>query len=382
MVIDLDHNATTPIHPDVATAMLECSLAGYGNAASAHQRGRSARRILEQARNGIGRILGAHMVSIDSDRVILTSGGTEANNLALAGLAGRPPGQVLISSVEHSSVIGPAQQLERQGFDVRYLPVDASGIVAPEQLRQFMTTDCRLVSIMVANNETGVLQPIEQLAAICSQQDVPFHTDAVQAVGKIPVHFRQLQVTALTLSAHKFHGPRGIGALLLRPKTPIYPMLFGGFQQAGLRPGTEPIELAVGMHHALQIWQRDGHTRQKRMAALRDRFEESLRAANIGVIVNALGADRLPHTSNVAFPGLDCQALHMALDMAGVACSVGSACSSGAAQPSTVLVAMRLPEKIVSSSLRFSLGVFTTRQEIDDAVQRIVDVAARLHSKK
>ena len=357
-------------------------LAGYGNAASSHQRGRRARQVLEEAREGIGRILGADMTGLQADRIILTSGGTEANNLALLGMAGSKPGRVIISSVEHPSVTGPAEQLERRGFDVCRVRVDSAGVVDQQHFHELLTPGTRLVSIMLANNETGVLQPIELLAGRCREVGVPFHTDAVQAVGKIPVHFAQLQVTALTLTGHKFHGPRGVGALLLQRSARIDPILFGGFQQMGLRPGTEPLELAVGLHHALQVWQRDAQTRAARMSALRDRFEQLLRDAAIGVVVNGLGARRLPHTSNVAFPGLDCQAVHMALDMAGVACSIGSACASGSTEPSAVLLAMRLPADIVESSLRFSLGAFTTRQDIDTAAERIIQAMRRLHKAR
>ncbi len=379
MIINLDHNATTPMHPEVAEAMAQCYLSGYGNASSSHQLGRRARQILEDAREGIGRILGADTTGMHADRILFTSGGTEANNLALLGLGGSQPGRVIISSVEHPSVVGPAEQLRRRGFDLQRVRVDTSGVVDESHLAELLTPDTRLVSIMLANNETGVLQPIERLAARCHQAGVPLHTDAVQAVGKIPVHFGQLQAQALTLTAHKLHGPRGIGALLVRRDLRIEPILFGGVQQMGLRPGTEPIELAVGLYRALQIWQRDAQTRAARMAALRDRFEELLRGAELGIVINGLGALRLPHTSNVAFPGLDCQAVHMALDLAGVACSIGSACASGASEPSAVLLAMRLPTHIVESALRFSLGAFTTREDVDQAAQRITEAIRRLY---
>lgn len=382
MIINLDHNATTPLHPEVAHAMSDCYAAGYGNAASSHQHGRRARQVLEDAREGIGRIVGADVTSAQADRVILTSGGTEANNLALLGLAGPQPGRIIISSVEHPSVAGAAEQLERQGHDVCRVRVDSSGLIDQGHFDELLTPATRLVSMMLANNETGVLQPIAALAARCRQLGVPFHTDAVQAVGKIPVNFARLEVTALTLTGHKFHGPRGVGALVIQRSARINPILFGGHQQAGLRPGTEPVELAVGLHHALQIWQRDAQTRAARMAALRDRFEQLLRDANVGVVVNGLNAPRLPHTTNVAFPGLNCQAVHMALDMAGVACSIGSACASGSTEPSAVLVAMRLPPDIIDSSLRFSLGAFTTRQDIDAAAERIIGAIRRLHKAR
>jgi len=379
-MINLDHNATTAIHPEVVQAMADCYLAGYGNAASSHQHGRRARQVLEDAREGIGRLVGADMLGLQADRVILTSGGTEANNLALCGLVGTQPGRVIISAVEHPSVVGPAEQLAQRGFDVCRVRVDSSGVIDQAHFDSLLTPATRLVSVMLANNETGVLQPIEALAGRCRAAGVPFHTDAVQGVGKIRVHFRQLQVTALTLTGHKFHGPRGIGALVIRRSAQLAPILFGGFQQSGLRPGTEPVELAVGLHHALQVWQRDAETRTARMAALRDRFEQLLRDAGVGVVVNSVGAPRLPHTSNVAFPGLNCQAVHMALDMMGVSCSIGSACASGSTEPSAVLQAMQLPADIVDSSLRFSLGAFTTRQDIDTAAARIIQAVRRLRT--
>jgi cysteine desulfurase len=377
-IIDLDHNATTIIHPEVARAMADCYSAGYGNASSAHRRGRRARQVLEEARDGVGRIVGADTTGMQADRILLTSGGTEANNLALLGLTGASPGRVIVSSIEHPSVVGAVEQLERRGFDVQRLRVDSSGVVDENHFDDLLTPNTRLVSVMLANNETGVLQPVARLASKCRQAGVPMHTDAVQAVGKIPVHFGRLQVTALTLTAHKFHGPRGVGALVLNRDARIEPLMYGGFQQAGIRPGTEPVELAVGLYHALQVWQRDAATRGARMTALRDRFEELLRDAQLGIVVNGLGATRLPHTSNIAFPGLDCQAVHMALDLAGVACSIGSACASGSSEPSTVLLAMRLPDNIVGSALRFSLGAFTTRQDIDEAAGRIIQAVGRL----
>lgn len=378
MIINLDQNATTPTHPEVVQAMAECYLNGYGNTASSHRHGRQARQVLENARESIGSILGTDTSSVSADRIILTSGGTEANNLALLGFAGSSPGRVIVSTVEHASVTGVANELERRGFDVQWLRVGTDGIVDEAHFHELLTPETRLVSVMLANNETGVLQPVERLAARCNQLGIPIHTDAVQAVGKIPVQFQALQVTALTFTAHKFHGPRGIGALIVKRDRRIAPLLFGGSQQMGLRPGTEPVELATGLDWALRCWQRDAQTRAARMAALRDRFEELLRKADLGVVINGLGAPRLPHTSNIAFPGLDCQAVHMALDLAGVACSIGPACASGVSERSAVLMAMRLPTEIVESSLRFSLGAFTTREEIDTAAARIIDAIGRL----
>jgi cysteine desulfurase len=337
--------------------------------------------VIEDAREVIGRILGAGSTGMDADRIIFTSGGTEANNLALFGLLEDQPGRVIISGIEHPSVLTAAEYLGHRGFDVQYLRVNQNGVMDVDHMRHLLNAETRLVSAMLANNETGVLQPVELIAEMCRDAGVPLHTDAVQAVGKIPVHFRQIGATAMTLTAHKFHGPRGIGALLVQARAPLQPMLRGGFQQGGLRPGTESVELVVGLRRALEVWQQDRQTRAVRMAALRDRFEDQLRATGIKLFVNGVGAPRLPHTSNVSFPGVDRQALQMALDMADIACSTGSACASGSSDPSQVLLAMHLAPDLVDSALRFSLGAFTTTQEIDTAVQRISATVAKMQER-
>ncbi len=236
----------------------------------------------------------------------------------------------------------------------------------------------RLVSVMLANHETGVLQPIERLAAVCRSAGVPLHTDAVAAAGKMPIRFRQLGLAALSVAAHKFQGPLGIGALIVGPQVTLAPMLFGGHQQEGMRPGTESVALAVGMQTALELWQREQGEHCRRLTALRDRFEAELKAGRPDVIVHSEGAARLPNTSNIAFPGLEGQILLLALDMAGVACSVGSACASGSTELSPTLRAMGLPNDIVASSLRFSLGATTTEAQIDEAVARILKVCREL----
>jgi cysteine desulfurase len=231
---------------------------------------------------------------------------------------------------------------------------------------------------MLGSNETGVLQPVAEIAAICRTRGVAVHTDATQVVGKLPVDFSALGVDGLTCSAHKFHGPLGIGALVLRRDATLAPSLFGGFQQGGLRPGTESVTLAVGMCVALESWAREADARAQRMAALRDQLERQILAGDPRAVVIGGGATRLPHAANIAFAGLDRQALVMALDLAGVACSTGSACASGSSEPSPALVAMGLPEEQISSSLRFSLGAATTAAEIDEAARRILSVVNRL----
>jgi cysteine desulfurase len=245
-------------------------------------------------------------------------------------------------------------------------------------LTDLLSENTRLLSVMLGNHETGALQPVEQLATICRNAAVPLHTDAVQVVGKRPVSFRQLGVAAMTIAAHKFQGPVGIGALIVRHGVPIAPIQFGGHHQWGLRPGTEPVVLALGMLTALEIWQREQQVRADHLCSLRDRFEQRLKAAIPGVIVNAEAAKRLPHTSNVALPGPDGQVLLMALDMGGVACSAGSACSSGSVELSPTLLAMGLPKEVAARSLRFSFGAGTTEAEIDEAVRRIAHAHAEL----
>ena len=380
--IYLDHNATTPIRPEVLDAMAECWRQGYANPASQHQAGQKARRVLEEAKERIAALLGAELSAPHPERLLLTSGGTESNNLAVLGIARAKaadrPGRVIVSATEHASVLGPAMRLLDEGWRVDTLPVDGQGVVRVEALAELLTPETRLVSVILGNHETGVLQPVAALAQRCRQAGVPLHTDAVQVVGKFPVDFRGLQVAAMTVAAHKFQGPIGIGALIVQEGVAVEPLFWGGHQQEGLRPGTELIPLAVGMRTALELWHQDREAHAQRMTALRERFEGTLRAALPEVVVHGSAAARLPQTSNIAFPGLDGQVLLMALDLVGVACSVGSACASGSSELSPTLLAMGVPRPLAGSSLRFSLGAGTTEEEIDEAVSRIVEVANQL----
>ena len=382
--IYLDHNATTPTRPEVIDAMAACWRAGHANPASQHRPGQRARRLLEQAREQIAAILGADLSGPKADRLIFTSGGTEANNLAVLGIAraarGEQPGQVVISAIEHPSVLGPAEQLLEEGWRVDSLGVTPDGVVRAEGLAPLLGPQTRLASVMLGNHETGVLQPVAELAAACNGRGVPLHTDAVQVASKLPVDFRGLGVAAMSVAAHKFQGPLGIGALLLRQDVAIQALTFGGHQQGGVRPGTESVALAVGMATALELWHRDRETLAGRLEALRDRFELGLRAGYPELVVNGGAAPRLPQTSSVALPGLDGQILLVALDTAGVACSVGAACSSGSTELSPTLRAMGLPKSIIGSSLRFSLGFTTTEEEVDEAVRRVLRVVHELQS--
>jgi cysteine desulfurase len=373
--IYLDNNATTPLLPAVWEAMRPYLTDAYGNPASAHRVGRRARQGLEDARERTAALLGA-----DPDEVVFTSGATEANNLALFGLAGEPPGHLIASPIEHPCVIEPVRRLAQLGFAVDWLPVDPAGVVRAEALSDVLRPDTRLVSVMLANNETGAVQPVPALVATLAGR-AAFHCDAAQAVGKRPVHFHDLGVTALTLSAHKFHGPKGVGALLLRRGARLRPLLWGGHQQQGRRPGTEPVALAVGLAAALEEWRRDAQARQDHVVRLRHRFLDRLRSTAGPVVLNGPAEGGLPHTLNLSFPGCRADALLMNLDLAGVACATGSACSSGSLLPSPVLQAMGVPEEVLHSAMRFSLSPLLSEAEVDEAATRIALVVGRLRRR-
>jgi cysteine desulfurase len=394
--IYLDNNSTTPIHPEVAETMLRAAKDLVGNPASQHSAGRKVRRVLEEAREGIVSLLGGKTGGMEADRLIFTSGGTEGNHLAIRGLAGMRDAElsenceqgvplgtseglsatrwqnIVISSIEHPSALGAAEEHSRLGCHVRKLPAQPGGLV--ETLNLFESVDRRtlLVSVILANNETGVIQPVARIAEWCEKKSVPVHTDAVQAVGKISVNFRELGVTAMTVAPHKFHGPLGIGGLLLKSNSQIEPLFLGGFQQGGIRPGTESVVLALGFYTALVIADRELAERQARMTALRDRLESLLLAGAPDAIIIGASSPRLPTTTCIAFPGINRQALVMALDMAGVACSTGSACASGSSEPSATLVAMGLPKEQIESAIRLSLSAFTTLSEVEEAASRIL----------
>ncbi|MDX1947871.1 MAG: cysteine desulfurase family protein [Pirellulaceae bacterium] len=382
--IYLDHNATTPLDPRVLEAMARVWRECGANPASQHGPGRKARRVLEEARESIGTLLGAKTTGMEADHILFTSGGTEANNLALFGLAGEPGGRLVVSAIEHPSIVGPADELRRRGVDVQIAPVDAEGVVRVEALANLLETEKRLqlVSVMLANNETGVIQPVAEIAALCRERGVLMHTDAVQAVGKIPVSFRELGVAAMTVAPHKFHGPLGIGALVQRSEVKLAPQLFGGFQQQALRPGTESVALAAGFARALELWQEEAAEREARMRALRDELQQAIRSEIPEAVIIGEAAPRLPNVLNIAFPGLNRQALVMALDLAGVACSTGSACASGSSEPSPVLLAMGLSREVVEGSIRLSLGAFTTAAEVSEAACRISSCVKHLRRQK
>jgi cysteine desulfurase len=285
---------------------------------------------------------------------------------------------VVISAVEHSSVIGPAEALLDAGWRLDLAGVDANGLIDSTRFRELLTPQTAVASVILGNHDTGVLQPIAELAGICNELGVQLHTDAVQAIGKVPVDFRALGVAALSGAAHKFCGPLGIGLLLLRHDVFLEPLFYGGSQQGGVRPGTESVPLVLGLLAALRIWRDQPQQHLAQLQQLRERFETGVRAGCPMAVVHAANVGRLPNTSNIGFPGIDGQILLLALDMAGVACSVGSACSSGSSELSPTLRAMGLPRELVASSLRFSFGATTTEAEIDEAVRRVVHVCQEL----
>ncbi|MEW4566701.1 cysteine desulfurase family protein [Tautonia sp. JC769] len=378
--IYLDHNASAPLAPEVLEAMRPHWLAS-GNPESRHSFGRQPRRAYEQARETIAGILNA-----DPSEVIFTSGGTESNNLALFGLADRAQHgearHLVTSPIEHPAVSEPIQQLEARGIAVDRVEVGADGRVEVGAMADRLRPTTTLATLILAQNETGVIQDVARLADRAAASGVPVHTDAVQAVGRIPVDFRGLGVATLAASAHKFHGPVGVGVLLVRSGVSLLPRVFGGGQQAGRRAGTPAVALAVGMAEALRLWQGDAERRLARWIVLRDRLE-SLLVAGLGrdqvVRTGPEGArDRLPQTLHVGFPGLDGDALLMQLDLAGVAASLGSACASGSSQASPALQAMRVPDDRLRSSVRFSLGATTTDDEIDEAARRVIDAIRRI----
>lgn len=387
--IYLDYNSTTPISPTVAQKMAQCYKTGYLNPASQHRPGQEARQVLEKLRSEIIEMLGGVSTGMRTDRLILTSGGTESNNLAISGLAraardANGARRILISAIEHPSVIGVAHYLATQGFEIDSIAVDANGVCDLDDLAAKLDSTAgedqnsiAVVSIMAANNETGVIQPIESAAQMCREKGIYFHTDAVQMVGKIAVNFSTLGADALTFTAHKFHGPRGVGGLLVRNGIELTPLIYGGFQQMGTRPGTEDVALTTGLHQALLEFQQSPE-RDTNVRRLRDQLETSLLSMAPGAVINGLGADRMSHTINISFPGINRQALLLAADFAGLAISTGSACASGSSDPSHVIIAIGASEEVIEGSIRISLGATTSQQEIDDSLTRFQQVIDRL----
>lgn len=372
-MIYLDNNATTAIDPEVLEEMGRVARLAPGNPGSPHAAGRKARQILEQSRETIAAILNAK-----PDEVIFTSGGTESSNLAIRGLTEGRCGTVLLPPGEHPATDRSVNRLMESGWKRRSLSLDRLGRLDPEELVNVSLEDVKFVTSILAHNETGVIHNVAPLAERCRIAGIPFHVDAVQAVGKIDVDFQELGATTLAAAAHKFHGPRGVGVLLVRERTRLIPQLHGGFQEQSLRPGTEPVMLAAGMAMALKKWHEVRQSRTEAVAQLRDRLQAGLLSSCPGAVVNGDTEHRLPNTLHMAFPSCSSQALLVALDLAGICCSLGSACASGSTELSPVLLAMGLPDEIVQSSLRLSVSKDNTPEEIDRAVEIISRVVSRM----
>ncbi|MGA2687174.1 MAG: cysteine desulfurase family protein [Candidatus Korobacteraceae bacterium] len=368
-----DNNATTPLLPEVFEAMRPYFFEKFGNASSIHQQGQQARSAVEHAREQVAELLNCRPAEI-----VFTSGGTEGDNLALFGLA-RPGDHIITSAIEHHAVLNSCHRLEEMGCNVTYLPVDGRGLVDPDDVRRALRPETKLVSIMFANNETGVLQAVNEIGKIAAEADVYFHTDAVQAVGKIPVDVKETGCDLLTISAHKFHGPQGTGALFVRKGTLPQPLFYGGRHERSRRAGTENLAGIVGLGKAAEIALAgfaDGSVAQ--LTALRDRLENTVLESIEQVAVNGGGAPRTPNTSNISFDCIEGEAMVIALDLKGLSVSTGAACSSGAIEPSHVLTAMGLSADRARGSIRFSLGKQNTAEDVEFALELIPQVLNRL----
>jgi cysteine desulfurase len=376
--IYMDHNATTPVDPRVVEAMLPCFTEHFGNPASrTHAYGWAAARLVERSREQVAAALGAR-----PDEVVFTSGATESNNLAIKGIAwalGERGRHLVTAATEHKAVLDPCRRLEAEGFEVTVLPVDRHGRVEPEQVAAALRRDTVLVSVMLANNETGTLQPVAAIAAVCRAASVLLHTDATQAVGKIAVDVGALGVDLLSLSGHKLYGPRGIGALVVRrqrPRLRLVPLLDGGDHEAGVRSGTLNTPAIVGLARALEIAVAELDEEARRLAALRERLRDAIVSGLDGVHENGHPSERLPNTLNLSLEGVDGNALLVGLS--GLAVSSGSACTSAEPKPSHVLAALGVPPALAAASLRFSLGRNNTEAEVDAAAAAVCRVVAGL----
>ena len=374
----LDYAATTPLRTEVLAAMLPYFTENAGNASSLHQTGQRAKRALENARQTVATAIGA-----EPGEIIFTSGGTESDNLALIGtaLANRARGNhVMTSSIEHHAVLNTCQYLETQGFEATYLPVDRYGVVDLEVLRASLRDDTILISVMLANNEVGTIEPVAEIARLVKGRGILVHSDAIQAVGKAPVRVDDLGVDLLSLTAHKLNGPKGVGALYVRRGTPIQPLFHGGHHEHSIRPGTQNVAGIVGLAEALRLATQELDTEARRLEALRARLEAGILERIPGTVVNGHPSQHLPNVLNASFAGVEGESLLLALDVKGISVSTGSACAAGATEPSPVLQAMGLPRELALGALRFSLGHDTTEEEIDYALDALVQVVARLRA--
>jgi cysteine desulfurase len=377
-----DHNATTPVDPDVLSAMLPYFSQEYGNPNSVHSFGQTTRGAVERARASVAALIGAR-----PSEIVFTSGGTEADNLAIFGTLGAiaeqsheggrgKPLHIVTTTIEHHAVLHSCDALEKRGVEVTRVPVGPDGVAHPDNIRRALRPGTALVTVMLANNELGTLQPIEEIGRIAKEAGVPFHTDAVQAAGKVPLNVLALGVDLLSLSAHKFYGPKGIGALFARKGVQLEPLFYGSRGEGGRRAGTENVSGIVGLGKAAELARERLEEQGNRVTALRDRLEHGLLDRVVGARVNGSGAERLPNTCNIMFPLVESESLVIALDLQGLACSAGAACLSGAVDPSHVLAAIGLSFAEARGSIRLSLGRTTTQDEVDLALRVIPEAVA------
>ncbi len=369
----LDNNASTPVLPEVLEAMCPFFSARFGNASSIHRHGQDSRAAVERAREPVARLLGGH-----PSEIVFTGGGTEADNLAIFGVAGAGD-HIITSTIEHHAVLNACKHLEDLGCEVSRVPVDRRGLVDPDDVRRALRANTKLISIMMANNETGVLQPVQEFGKIAAEAGVYFHTDAVQAAGKIEIDVNRIGCDLLSISGHKMHAPQGVGALYVRRGTALQPMIYGGSHERSRRAGTENVPGIVALGKAAEI-AREGLERGKTalMSALRDQLEQTILAAVEAAAVNGEAAPRVPNTTNIYFDHIDGEALVIALDLKGLAISTGAACSSGAIEPSHVLLAMGVRPDRARASVRFSLGQQNTSDEVEFALSLVPATVARL----
>jgi cysteine desulfurase len=371
----LDNNATTPVLPDVFEAMRPYFSERFGNASSIHHHGQETRAAVESARESVAALLGS-----TASEIVFTSGGTEGDNLAIAGLV-KAGDHVITSGVEHHAVLHTVKHLEEIGYEVTVLPVDGRGLIDPDDVRRALRPNTKLISIMLANNETGVLQPVEEIGKIAAEAGILFHTDAVQAAGKIAVDVKRIGCHALSISGHKMHAPQGIGALYIRKGTKLQPLFHGGRHERSRRAGTENVPGIVALGKAAETAKQALNRGDDRtLAALREKLERGILAQTEEANVNGEGALRVPNTTNIRFDHIEGESLVIALDLKGLAVSTGAACSSGAIEPSHVLIAMGLRPDQARASIRFSLGKQTTEEEVDFALALVPETVARLRA--